>query len=254
MATKTSLASAIRTAATQVSGSTKTATSESKQAYASSRIGLGLGPGVTRSASINSITTAPNFYSPFLTPSSFQIPNARREVYLWANWWKNNEPKVSAAINFYTNYPFSGWKLECSSSYVKDYFEKLVEKLNFQKWLPEISKVYHLLGDAFVLLSIDCPHCHGSNWDEDKNQECQHDGASWKSISILNPDNVIKTPGMIDQQGSYAYRPSAEEIRIVNERHPKDIYDSIPDGIKKLILKGDPIKLNQISNLYQYVK
>ena len=112
MATKTSLASAIRTAATQVSGSTSTATPGSKQAYASSRIGLGLGPGVTRSASINSITTAPNFYSPFLTPSSFQIPNARREVYLWANWWKNNEPKVSAAINFYTNYPFSGWKLE----------------------------------------------------------------------------------------------------------------------------------------------
>jgi very-short-patch-repair endonuclease len=247
MATKASLASAIRTAATQVSGSTNTTSAESKQAYASSRIGLGLGPGVTRSASINSITTAPNFYSPFLTPSSFQIPNARREVYLWANWWKNNEPKVSAAINFYTNYPFSGWKLECSSSYVKDYFEKLVEKLNFQKWLPEISKVYHLLGDAFVLLSIDCPHCHGSNWDDDKNQECQHDGASWKSISILNPDNVIKTPGMIDQPGSYAYRPSAEEIRIVNERHPKDIYDSIPDGIKKLILKGDPIKLNEIS-------
>ena len=112
MATKASLASAIRTAATQVSGSTNTTSAESKQAYASSRIGLGLGPGVTRSASINTVTTAPNFYSPFLTPSSFQIPNARREVYLWANWWKNNEPKVSAAINFYTNYPFSGGEID----------------------------------------------------------------------------------------------------------------------------------------------
>jgi hypothetical protein len=74
---------------------------------------------------MNTVTTSPNFYSPFLTPSSFQIPNARREVYLWANWWRNNEPKIAAAVNFYTNYPFSGWKLECSSSYVKDYFEKL---------------------------------------------------------------------------------------------------------------------------------
>ena len=246
MANRTSLASAIRTAATQVSGaSSPTATVERN--YASSRIGLGLGPGVTRTASINTVTTAPNFYSPFLTPSSFQIPNARREVYLWANWWRNNEPKIAAAINFYTNYPFSGWKLECSSSYVKDYFEKLVESLNFQKWLPEISKTYHLLGDSFVLLSLDCPHCHGSNWDDDKNQECQHDGATWKSISILNPDSVIKTPGMIDQAGSYAYRPSAEEIRIVNERNPKEIYDSIPDNIKKMIIQGNPIKLNPIS-------
>ena len=246
MANRTSLASAIRTAATQVSGA-PTSTTTVERNCASSRIGLGLGPSVTRTASINTVTTAPNFYSPFLTPSSFQIPNARREVYLWANWWRNNEPKIAAAINFYTNYPFSGWKLECSSSYVKDYFEKLVESLNFQKWLPEISKTYHLLGDSFVLLSLDCPHCHGSNWDDDKNQECQHDGATWKSISILNPDSVIKTPGMIDQAGSYAYRPSAEEIRIVNERNPKEIYDSIPDNIKKMIIQGNPIKLNPIS-------
>jgi hypothetical protein len=246
MANRTSLASAIRTAATQVSGAS-TASATVNRNYASSRIGLGLGPGVTRTASMNTVTTAPNFYSPFLTPSSFQIPNARREVYLWANWWRNNEPKIAAAVNFYTNYPFSGWKLECSSSYVKDYFEKLVESLNFQKWLPEISKTYHLLGDSFVLLSLDCPHCQGSNWDDDKNQECQHDGATWKSISILNPDAVIKTPGMIDQPGSYAYRPSAEEIRIVNERNPKEVYDKIPDDIKKMIIQGNPIKLNPIS-------
>jgi len=246
MANRTSLASAIRTAATQVSGAS-TASATVNRNYASSRIGLGLGPGVTRTASMNTVTTAPNFYSPFLTPSSFQIPNARREVYLWANWWRNNEPKIAAAVNFYTNYPFSGWKLECSSSYVKDYFEKLVESLNFQKWLPEISKTYHLLGDSFVLLSLDCPHCRGSNWDDDKNQECEHDGATWKSISILNPDSVIKSPGMIDQSGTYAYRPSAEEIRIVNERHPKEVYDKIPDDIKKMIIQGNPIKLNPIS-------
>ena len=247
MANRTTLAQAIRTSAQQVTGENVT-NSNIDRKYVDSRIGLGMGPSVTRTAqSTGNITTAPNFYSPFLTPSSFQIPNARREVYLWANWWRNNEPKVSAAINFYTNYPFSGWKLECSSSYVKDYFEKLVEKLNFQKWLPEISKVYHLLGDSFVLLSIDCPKCHGSSWDEDKNEACKHDGASWKSISILNPDNVLKTPGMIDQPGSYVYRPSAEEIRIVNERQPKEIYESIPDSVKKMILKGDPIKLSPLS-------
>ena len=249
MAKRTSLAQAIRISAHQVTGESTKGVEFAQQDrnYANSRINPGLGPGVTRTASINTITTSPNFYSPFLTPSSFQIPNARREVYLWANWWRNNEPKVAAAMNFYTNYPFSGWKLECSSTYVKDYFEKLVEKLNFQKWLPEISKVYYLLGDAFVLLSIECPHCGGSGWDDKKNEECKHDGASWKTISILNPDSVLKTPGMIDQPGSYSYRPSAEEVRIVNERQPKEVYESIPDNIKRMIIKGEPIKLNPIS-------
>jgi hypothetical protein len=248
MAKRTSLAQAIRTSAHQVTGETSKGREFAQQDrnYANSRTNSGLGPSV-RTSSINTVTTSPNFYSPFLTPSSFQIPNARREVYLWANWWRNNEPKVAAAMNFYTNYPFSGWKLDCSSTYVKDYFEKLIEKLNFQKWLPEISKVYYLLGDAFVLLSIECPNCGGSGWNEDKNEECKHDGASWKSISILNPDAVLKTPGMIDQPGSYSYRPSAEEVRIVNERQPKEVYDSIPDSIKRMIIKGEPIKLNPIS-------
>ena len=133
MAKRTSLAQAIRISAHQVTGESTKGVEFAQQDrnYANSRINPGLGPGVTRTASINTITTSPNFYSPFLTPSSFQIPNARRVVYLWANWWRNNEPKVAAAMNFYTNYPFSGWKLECSSTYVKDYFEKLVVKLNF---------------------------------------------------------------------------------------------------------------------------
>ena len=245
-----SLAKVLKTAAHNVTGERVIGSAEFDRQYASSRITSGLGPSVnqkTAQGGNNTMTTAPNFYSPFLTPSSFQIPNARREVYLWANWWRNNEPKISAAINFYTNYPFSGWKLECSSSYVKDYFEKLTQRLNFQKWLPEISKVYHLLGDSFVLLSIDCEHCHGSNWDEDKNEDCKHDGASWRSISILNPDAVLKSPGLIDQPGMYVYRPSPEEMKIVNERQPKELYDAIPDGVKKLILRGEPIKLNPIS-------
>lgn len=250
----TSLQTVFRTAAQTVTGERVTGSEgfNIDRAYASSRStstqGANVSTNMNKFAQMSgNITTAPNFYSPFLTATSFQIPNARKEVYLWANWWRNNEPKIAAGINFYTNYPFSGWKLECSSSYVKDYFEKLIQKLNFQKWLPEISKVYHLLGDVFVLASIDCPHCHGSNWDNKKNQECEHEGATWKSISVLNPDSVMKMPGMIDQEGQYVYRPSAEEVRIVQEKQPKEYYDQIPESVKKMILRGEPIKLNPIS-------
>jgi very-short-patch-repair endonuclease len=219
--------------------------------YASSRVTMGVGANVLKSYRTaqtmpNSITTAPNFYSPFLTARAYQVPNARREVYLWANWWRNNEPKIAAAINFYKMFPFSGWKLECSSSYVKDYFEKLIQKLNFQKWLPEISGVYHLFGDCFVLASLDCEHCRGSNIDSRTGEACNHDGATWSSLAILNPDSVHIMPGIPGQQGVYRYQPSEREIRLVSERQSNEFYDELPDNVRRLIRKGEPFKLNPI--------
>ncbi len=197
------------------------------------------------SSTLNNTTTQPNFYSPFLTPSSYQIPNTRKEVYLWANYWRNNEPKVAAGINFYTNFPFNGWKLECKSGVVKDYFEKLMHKLNFKKWLPAISQSYHLYGDAFVLASIDCPVCEGRSVNPKTGKPCNHEGASWKSLSLLNPDSVMIEPGFMDQEPTYSYLASEREMKVVMDRNPTDLYDSIPDDVKALIARKMPIKLNK---------
>jgi len=196
---------------------------------------------------LNNTVTQPNFYSPFLTPSSFQIPNTRKEIYLWSNWWRNNEPKVAAGINFYTNFPFNGWKLECKSGVIKDYFEKLIEKLNFQKWLPMISGSYHLYGDAFVMTEIDCPVCHGLMIDEKTGEPCEHKGATWKSMSMLNPDSVQITPGFMSSEPLYSYIPNDREIKVVQDRQPQELFDAIPDQVKNLILRKQPIKLNPIS-------
>lgn len=195
------------------------------------------------SGGLNNTTTLPNFYSPFLTPSSFQIPNTRKEIYLWANWWRNNEPKVAAGINFYTNFPFNGWRLECKSAVVKDYFEKLIQKLNFQKYLPLISQSYHLYGDAFVLASIDCPICHGKNVTP-KGELCLHQGATWKSLALLNPDSIQISPGFMDQDPIYSYLPNDREIKVVLQREPSDLFDAIPEEIRSMIARKMPIKLS----------
>ena len=214
------------------------------------RMDRSVSPNATRIAqmygggNINNTTTQPNFYSPFLTPSSFQIPNTRKEVYLWANWWRTNDPKVAAGINFYRNFPFNGWKLECKSAVVKDYFEKLIQKLNFQKWLPEISSSYHTYGDAFVFASIDCPICKGTMFNPTSGDECNHKGATWKSISLLNPDSVEVSAGFMDAEPMYSYLPSAQQIKVVMERQPKKLYEAIPDDVKVMIAKQLPIPLN----------
>ena len=86
-----SLASVIKTAAQTVTGE-RIQGSDSfniDRNYANSRITTGVGTSASnnsqRMANMNgtsNITTNPNFYSPFLTATSFQIPNAQ-EKYIY---------------------------------------------------------------------------------------------------------------------------------------------------------------------------
>ena len=194
----------------------------------------------------NTNVTSPNFYTPFTTPSAFQIPNARKEVYLWAQWWYDNEPKVAAAIEFYTDFPLSGFELECGNGYVKDYFEDLVKKLNFSKWLPLLSQEYHLRGDVFLMASIKCDKCRGMNIDED-GEPCKHDGATWDSITILNPDTVESSGYFLDKEPQYYMMPTEDMVAVVQNKTPKELYDKIPVEIRKKILQRSQIFIEPTS-------
>src|SRR5947209_4554080 len=79
-------------------------------------------PNLVRMAQLapNTTYTAPNFYSPWLTPSSYQIPTNRKEVYLWAQWWYDNEPLIASGIDFFSEFPMTDFTLECGMSWVKE--------------------------------------------------------------------------------------------------------------------------------------
>lgn len=183
----------------------------------------------------------PSFYAPWLTASSWQIPNNRKEIYLWAQWWVDNEPKVAAGVEFYTDFPLSGFTLECPNAYVKDYFEKLNKKLKINKKNPQISQEYHLRGDCFVLASLECEKCGGMNEDPDTGDPCKHEGASWKGLSILNPDHIEVHPAMLDQEPEYFFLPDDMMKKVVQERRPEKLYNSMRPEMRKLILSGQPI-------------
>ena len=100
--------------------------------------------------------TSPGFYSPPHTPSSWQIPTTRTEVYKWCAFFLNNEPRVATGIDFYSNFPINNFELNCPNASVREYFEKLVKKLNLQFHLPKILIEYFGMGDAFVMMEIDC--------------------------------------------------------------------------------------------------
>lgn len=239
---------AIRTAATEALG-VKTPTAKSSDGntpLASIRTARTDGTvnrrmGQYSGGGANSTVGPPSFYAPWLTASSWQIPNNRKEIYLWAQWWVDNEPKVAAGIEFYTDFPLSGFTLECANAYVKDYFEKLNRKLKITKKTPQISQEYHLRGDCFVLASLECEICGGMNEDPETGEPCKHEGASWKGLSILNPDHIEVHPAMLDQEPEYFFLPDDMMKKVVQERRPEKLYNSMRPEMRKLIQSGQPI-------------
>lgn len=196
-----------------------------------------------RTAQVNTQYTSPNFYTPFTQPQAFQVPTNRREVYTWAQWIYDNEPIVAAGIDFYSDFPLSGFKLESGSPYVKSYFEKLIKKLNLISLMPQIAHHYYLHGDVILFATISCPKCSGLGIDKHTKKECDHEGATISHIDILNPDYIEITPGFGDMPTSYFYTPDENLVRICREQQPREQYNMIPEALRPMILQGQPIKL-----------
>ena len=196
--------------------------------------------------SMNSNVTAPKFFYPSLSGTAFQLPTDRRTGYQYASWYAKREPKIAAGIEFYKNFPLSGFKLECPSSYVKDYYEKLFKKLRLKKWLPLISQEYHRLGDCVVFTSMECEHCQGDpSYTNDKGDPCEHHGATWGSISILDPSFVECHGRFMGQDPVYYYTPTDDMIKVVTERQPQAVYDAIPPALREMIRAKQPFVLRR---------
>jgi very-short-patch-repair endonuclease len=198
--------------------------------------------------SSNVMNTAPGFYSPFTTPSSFQIPTNRKEQYLWASWWEQNEPKVAAGVEFYAQYPLSGFSLECANEAIKDHYEEeVVRKLKIDQLLSQISHCYHLYGDAFAYAMIDCPKCHGENVDQQTGEECDHAGARWHRLTLLNPDQIEVSPSVAGERPAYFLFFDEFTKKVVNERKPPHIYNALSPTVKFAVQSNQPVKLADFS-------
>jgi very-short-patch-repair endonuclease len=194
-------------------------------------------------------STPPGFYSPSHTPSAWQIPTNRKEVYAWCNYWYMNEAYVATSIDFYSNFSMNGYKLDCPNGAVREYFEKLCnEKLQLDKWLPKIAHEYFLFGDAFILLEMDCKKCQGTCVDRKTNQYCDHEGASWGGISVFDPNTIEVSPSsFITQDPIMSWLPNDQLVDICLKKKPEEVYNQIPEEIREQIRAKRPIKLNSIA-------
>tara|TARA_B100001778_G_scaffold334491_1_gene346146 strand:+ start:35305 stop:37554 length:2250 start_codon:yes stop_codon:yes gene_type:complete len=229
---------------------------------AGTTMGIGYGKGDTVSVPLTraaqaigggaSVTmTQPMFFSPLHTPQNWQIASKRREVYQWARFYYENEPKVAAGIDFYSQFPINGFKLECKKKKITAFYERLVDRLELIRWLRLISHERFLLGDVFVFLEIDSPDTRGET-DLDPDETPTHADGTFKRIMVLNPDwvEVYTTP--LADEPEIVMLPDDELKKIVMTRQPESVYKRLPDNIKQLVAAGRPIRLS--NNVTSHIK
>jgi very-short-patch-repair endonuclease len=192
---------------------------------------------------VSTIFTQPMFFSPLHTPQSWQIASRRKEVYQWARFYYENEPKAAAGIDFYATFPMNGFKLECRDRKVLNYFEHQIDKLNLDYWFRKISHEYFLLGDVFVFLEIDCPVCHGATQLPD-GRVCNHPNGCFKRLMILNPDFVEVQNTQLAEHPTIAMLPDDDLRRIVQQKRPREVYEKISPHIRDMVAAGQPIPLS----------
>lgn len=193
--------------------------------------------------------TMPGFYSPYHTPSAWQIPSTRREIYAWAKYFYENEPIVATGIDIYTALSINDFELECPNGAILEYYRKLCKDLKLHSWLLKIAHEYYLYGDVFPFLELDCPHCYGRVIDVNTGEVCSHEGATWKSISIMNPNSITVDDShtFLVEQPRIIMEPSEELRKIVQTKAPRDQYERIDPYVRQIIASGEPIVLNSVA-------
>lgn len=193
--------------------------------------------------SASTIFTQPMFFSPLHTPQNWQIASKRKEVYQWARFYYENEPKAAAGIDFYAGFPMNGFILECKDKKVLTFFEHLIEKINLDYWLRKISHEYFLLGDVFVFTEIACPVCRGVGT-LPNGDVCNHPDGTIKRLLILNPDFIEVQSSQLADEPTVALIPDDDLKRVVAQKKPLEVYNKIPENIKELVSSGRPIPLS----------
>lgn len=201
---------------------------------------------IAQMSGITNVMTDPMWFSPLHTPQNWQIAAKRREVYNWCRFFYANEPKVAAAIDFYSQFPMNGFKLECSNRKIEKWFDhNVVRKLKINNFCKEVSSEYFTIGDVFIHRDIECPVCGGSAKDPETGEVCNHPGGTIGKLMILNPDYVEVQNVPLLNEPQYAYIPDEELKNVVQYRQPKAIYDALPDAVKIAVMTNKPIPLSK---------
>lgn len=167
--------------------------------------------------------------------SGFAVSNCR--------FWYENEPKVAAGVDFLSQFPINGFKLECKSKKVLKYYEKIVKKLRIESIATMISFERNLLGDVFPFKEIACKHCGGNGYLPNGNP-CSHPGGNIKRVIILNPESVDVRKNPLSSEPVISLIPDEELRATISNPQNKQLIANMDQKFLAQVLSGIPIQLS----------
>jgi hypothetical protein len=191
--------------------------------------------------------SSPNFYSPLHTATNWQIPTKRREIYIWCRFFSQNDPTIKSSLRFYSQFPFHGYEHVMSDPIRKEHFDNLKKRLRLERLIPMVAYEYFAMGDAFPFISFECARCSGFGMTPDGNI-CNHEGGRIANVTCLDPNWVdVQINPLMPLDPIINLIPDDTLKQIVWSKKPPEIYEKIPDRLKKLILENKPIPLSNRS-------
>ncbi len=170
---------------------------------------------------------APRPFSPFYEESNLNLPRERPEANEWCRHYYNSDPLIGNALDLHSTYPLSSFGVKCEYKEVEDFFNDMLEELNFSSLIYEVAREYMIVGEVF-------PYC-----------QLDENTGKWSEIIIQNPD-YIEVRKHVLTSPVISLKPDAELQRIVTSTNPDDIVlkQQLDPEIISYVMSGKAIPLS----------
>jgi hypothetical protein len=183
-------------------------------------------------ASASVIRTQPKVYSPIYNDSNLNLPRDIRTQNAWNRNYFVTNPLVRSAITLHASYTTSKFKLVCKDRKIKQFFDDMLDKMNFSNTLLEMGIEFWKLGEVVPYAELDEDH------------------GIWQYVVVHNPDFIhVPPPNPLQKDPIITLVPDEALKRLVTSTNPLDVMlrEHIPPEVLLHIQKGEPIPLDNFN-------
>lgn len=183
---------------------------------------------MTKRASTEAVTRmAPAPFSPFYKESNLNLPREKPEMNAVLRHYYNSDAWVGNAIDLHSTYPLSSFGVKCKSTEIKNFFNEMLDDLNFNSFIYDVAREYWIIGEAFIMLELD------------ENQ------GKWSDAIIHNPDFIMLKKHLLTSP-LISLKPDNDLQRIITSTDPDDaeIRKQLDPEILPYIMSGKNIPLD----------
>ena len=169
------------------------------------------------------------WYEPEYTGLSLLLPKNRLQKNRWRRYFYTYDPIIGGVIDLHAEMPHSPARLfGIDDQEILDHYNKAVERVDLWNILPEITREYLKIGEAFPYLRWD---------DSEKN---------FSHIILQNPDFIEIEQSMFIDEGDKYYLTADPRIKTLiegNEPLYRDIKSKLPIDFLRAIFYGEKMPL-----------